>query len=154
MPTRPCVGPSTVAKSLAIGNPTDGDRVLDTVRATGGAVDQVNDTEILDAISLLARTEGVFAETAGGVTVGVLAKLAAAGVVTQPGAGRGDHFRQRAQDRRNGGAPPADTDQPSSRHWGPCSTPGIGESGSPDIFEGTAGTPGGLLELALEHREC
>lgn len=73
--------PTTIAKSLSIGNPTDGDRVLDTVRKTGGAVGQVNDSEILEAIGLLARTEGIFAETAGGVTVGVLSKLAAAGIV-------------------------------------------------------------------------
>ena len=78
---RPVRQPTTIAKSLSIGNPTDGDRVLESVRATGGAVDQVNDAEILEAISLLARTEGIFAETAGGVTVGVLSKLAAAGVV-------------------------------------------------------------------------
>ena len=73
--------PSTIAKSLAIGNPTDGDRVLQSVRQTGGAVGQVNDAEILEGIKLLARTEGIFAETAGGVTVGVLAKLAQSGVV-------------------------------------------------------------------------
>lgn len=73
--------PSTIAKSLAIGNPTDGDRVLSSVRSTGGAVEDVTDAEILEGIRLLARTEGVFAETAGGVTVGVLAKLAAQGVV-------------------------------------------------------------------------
>ena len=73
--------PETIAKSLSIGNPTDGDRVLTSVRATGGEVAQVDDGEILDAIKLLARTEGIFAETAGGVTVGVLAKLAQAGVV-------------------------------------------------------------------------
>ena len=73
--------PTTIAKSLSIGNPTDGDRVLDSVRQTGGAVGQVSDAEILEGIGLLARTEGIFAETAGGVTVGVLSKLAAAGVV-------------------------------------------------------------------------
>lgn len=73
--------PTTIAKSLSIGNPTDGDRVLDTVRETGGAVGQVNDSEILEGIGLLARSEGIFAETAGGVTVGVLSKLAASGVV-------------------------------------------------------------------------
>lgn len=75
--------PSTIAKSLSIGDPTDGDRVLQSVRTTGGAVGQVDDAEILEGISLLARTEGVFAETAGGVTVGVLAKLAAARVVSR-----------------------------------------------------------------------
>lgn len=73
--------PSTIAKSLSIGNPTDGDRVLQSVRRTGGAVGQVSDAEILEAIALLARTEGIFAETAGGVTVGVLSKLAASGIV-------------------------------------------------------------------------
>lgn len=73
--------PSGIAKSLAIGNPTDGDRVLTSVRTTGGAVADVTDSEILEGIGLLARTEGIFAETAGGVTVGVLAKLADAGVV-------------------------------------------------------------------------
>src|SRR6201991_1367303 len=73
------VRPSTIAKSLAIGNPADGPYVLDTVRRTGGAVADVSDEEIVDSIKLLARTEGIFAETAGGVTVGVLRKLLAAG---------------------------------------------------------------------------
>jgi threonine synthase len=69
------VKPDTIAKSLAIGNPADGPYVLDIARRTGGAVEDVNDREVVDGIRLLARTEGVFAETAGGVTVGVLAKL-------------------------------------------------------------------------------
>ncbi|GAB3150202.1 threonine synthase [Microbispora hainanensis] len=69
------VRPDTIAKSLAIGNPADGPYVLDIARRTGGAVEDVTDEEIVDAIRLLARTEGVFAETAGGVTVGVLRKL-------------------------------------------------------------------------------
>jgi threonine synthase len=73
------VKPNTIAKSLAIGNPADGPYVLDIARRTGGAVEDVTDTEIVDAIRLLARTEGIFAETAGGVTVGVLRKLVAAG---------------------------------------------------------------------------
>jgi threonine synthase len=67
--------PDTIAKSLAIGNPADGPYVLDICRRTGGAVEDVSDEEIVDAIKLLARTEGIFAETAGGVTVGVLRKL-------------------------------------------------------------------------------
>ncbi|HEX6476153.1 MAG TPA: threonine synthase [Acidimicrobiales bacterium] len=75
------VRPSTIAKSLAIGNPADGWYALDTVRSTGGALDAVTDEEIVEGIGLLARTEGIFAETAGGVTVATLAKLAAAGVV-------------------------------------------------------------------------
>ena len=69
------VKPDTIAKSLAIGNPADGPYVLDIARRTGGAVEDVNDEQIVDAIKLLARTEGIFAETAGGVTVGVLKKL-------------------------------------------------------------------------------
>ncbi|MFZ0664561.1 MAG: threonine synthase [Acidimicrobiales bacterium] len=75
------VKPSTIAKSLAIGNPADGWYALETVRSSGGAFAAVNDEEILDGIRLLARTEGIFAETAGGVTIATLAKLAASGVV-------------------------------------------------------------------------
>jgi threonine synthase len=73
------VKPSTIAKSLAIGNPADGPYVLDVVRRTGGAVADVSDAEVLDSMKLLARTQGVFGETAGGVTLGVLRKLIAAG---------------------------------------------------------------------------
>ncbi|QBI52252.1 threonine synthase [Streptomonospora litoralis] len=69
------VKPDTIAKSLAIGNPADGPYVLDVCRRTGGAVARVDDAAVVDSISLLARTEGVFAETAGGVTTGVLRKL-------------------------------------------------------------------------------
>jgi threonine synthase len=75
------VKPSTIAKSLAIGNPADGWYALDTVRSSGGAVASVTDAEIVEGIQLLARTEGIFAETAGGVTIATLAKLAAQGVV-------------------------------------------------------------------------
>jgi threonine synthase len=73
------VRPDTIAKSLAIGNPADGPYVLDVCRRTGGAVESVADDEIVDGIQLLARTEGVFAETAGGVTVATLRKLLASG---------------------------------------------------------------------------
>src|SRR5450755_1282161 len=73
------VRPATIAKSLAIGNPADGPYVLDVVRRTGGAVAEVTDDELVDAIRLLAETEGIFAETAGGVTLAVLRKLLAAG---------------------------------------------------------------------------
>ncbi len=69
------VRPDTIAKSLAIGNPADGPYVLDVVRRTGGLVADVNDDAIVANIQRLARTEGIFAETAGGVTVGVAAKL-------------------------------------------------------------------------------
>lgn len=73
------VRPDTIAKSLAIGNPADGPYVLDTVRRTGGLVEDVSDDEIVAGIRLLARTEGIFAETAGGVTVATLKKLLDAG---------------------------------------------------------------------------
>jgi threonine synthase len=73
------VRPDTIAKSLAIGNPADGPYVLDIVRRTGGAVEDVSDDEVVAGIKLLARTEGIFAETAGGVVVGTLRRLLAAG---------------------------------------------------------------------------
>jgi len=75
------VKPDTIAKSLAIGNPADGWYALDTIRSSGGACAAVTDAEVLDGIRLLARTEGIFAETAGGVTIATLAKLAAEGVI-------------------------------------------------------------------------
>jgi threonine synthase len=75
------VRPKTIAKSLSIGNPADGWYALEAVRRSGGALASVTDDEIIDAIRLLARTEGIFAETAGGVTIATLAKLAAQGVV-------------------------------------------------------------------------
>jgi threonine synthase len=73
------VRPATIAKSLAIGNPADGPYVLDTCRRTGGVVEDVTEEEIVEGIQLLARTEGIFGETAGGVTIAVLRKLIAAG---------------------------------------------------------------------------
>jgi threonine synthase len=73
------VRPDTIAKSLAIGNPADGPYVLDVTRRTGGAVEDVTDDEVRDGIQLLARTEGIFAETAGGVTVATLRKLVETG---------------------------------------------------------------------------
>ncbi|MGZ4488709.1 MAG: threonine synthase [Nocardioides sp.] len=73
------VKPDTIAKSLAIGNPADGPYVLDVTRRTGGTVEDVTDDEVREGIQLLARTEGVFAETAGGVTVATLKKLVETG---------------------------------------------------------------------------
>jgi threonine synthase len=75
------VKPNTIAKSLAIGNPADGWYALDAIRKSGGSCASVTDDEVIEGIRLLARTEGVFAETAGGVTIATLAKLAAQGVV-------------------------------------------------------------------------
>ncbi len=75
------VKPNTIAKSLAIGTPADGFYALKVMRETGGAAEDVTDDEIRDAIKLLAETEGVFAETAGGVTLGVAKKLIASGKI-------------------------------------------------------------------------
>jgi threonine synthase len=75
------VKPATIAKSLAIGNPADGPYVLDAVRRTGAAIEDVSDEEVVDSIALLARTEGIFGETAGGVTLGALRKLLAGGAL-------------------------------------------------------------------------
>ena len=74
--------PETIAKSLAIGNPADGPYALELARRTGGGVDSVEDDEIRAGIRLLAETTGIFTETAGGVTVATLAKLAARGEVS------------------------------------------------------------------------
>jgi len=71
--------PETIAKSLAIGDPADGPYAVEQARRSGGAVDAVSDEEIRAGIRLLAETTGIFTETAGGVTVGVLAKLAERG---------------------------------------------------------------------------
>ncbi len=73
------VKPDTIAKSLAIGNPADGPYAIELARRTGGSIDSVTDDEIRAGISLLARTTGIFTETAGGVTIATLAKLAARG---------------------------------------------------------------------------
>ncbi|MDT4891792.1 MAG: threonine synthase [Pseudonocardiales bacterium] len=75
------VRPTGIAKSLNIGNPADGPYALDVVRSTGGAMASVDDDEIREGIRLLARTTGVFAETAGGVTVAVLKKLVESGAI-------------------------------------------------------------------------
>ncbi len=69
------VRPNTIAKSLAIGNPADGYYAARVMRDSGGWGEDVTDEEIVDAIALLAETEGIFTETAGGVTVGVARKL-------------------------------------------------------------------------------
>lgn len=67
--------PHTIAKSLAIGNPADGPYAIDVANRTGGAIGHISDEEIIEGIKLLAETEGIFAETAGGVTVGNLEKF-------------------------------------------------------------------------------
>jgi threonine synthase len=77
---------NTIARSLAIGNPADGYYAAKTIRDSGGAAEDVTDAEIVDGIRLLASTEGIFTETAGGVTVAVARKLIAAGRIprTEP----------------------------------------------------------------------
>ena len=75
------VKPNTIAKSLAIGNPADGYYALKTVAESGGAMDAVTDDEVIEGIKLLAQTEGIFAETAGGVTIGTLRKLVKQGAI-------------------------------------------------------------------------
>lgn len=79
---RPVKKPDTIAKSLAIGNPADGYYSLKAVRESGGVVESVTDDEIIEGIKLLARTEGIFTETAGGVTIGVLKKLVESGTIS------------------------------------------------------------------------
>jgi len=75
--------PNTIARSLAIGNPADGPFALRLIRETGGWAEDVSDPELIDAIKLLAETEGIFAETAGGVTAGVTAKLIEQGRISR-----------------------------------------------------------------------
>ena len=78
------VKPNTIAKSIAIGNPADGYQVVQTVRATGGTGAAVTDEQIVDAILLLARTEGIFTEPAGGTTLAATIDLVKQGVI-KPG---------------------------------------------------------------------
>jgi threonine synthase len=75
------VKPNTIAKSLAIGTPADGFYALKVMKETGGSAEDVTDDEIREGIRLLAECEGIFAETAGGVTVGVAKKLIASGKI-------------------------------------------------------------------------
>jgi threonine synthase len=67
--------PDTIARSLAIGNPADGPYAIKLIRESGGWAEDISDREIVEAIKLVAETEGIFTETAGGVTVGVAHKL-------------------------------------------------------------------------------
>jgi len=73
--------PQTIAKSLAIGNPADGYYALKTIRESGGWAEDVTDEEVIEGMKLLAQTEGIFTETAGGVTVGVTKKLIEQGII-------------------------------------------------------------------------
>jgi threonine synthase len=73
--------PNTIAKSLAIGNPADGPYAIDVANRTGGAIEDVTDDEVVAGIRLLAETEGIFGETAGGVTIASLQKLLVKGLI-------------------------------------------------------------------------
>ncbi|HBL13280.1 MAG TPA: threonine synthase, partial [Cyanobacteria bacterium UBA11162] len=75
------VKPNTIAKSIAIGNPADGIYALEIAQKTGGTIESVTDTEIVEGMKLLAETEGIFTETAGGTTIAVLKKLVEAGKI-------------------------------------------------------------------------
>jgi len=72
---KPVKQPNTIARSLAIGNPADGFYAVQTINSTGGYAAAPNDDEIISAMRLLAETEGIFTETAGGVTLGATIKL-------------------------------------------------------------------------------
>jgi threonine synthase len=74
--------PDTIAKSLAVGDPGSGFEAVTTIRQSGGTAETATDAEIVDAIKLLAKTEGIFTEPAGGVTVAVLKKLAESGDIS------------------------------------------------------------------------
>jgi threonine synthase len=76
---RPVPKPKTIAKSLAIGTPADGYYAVNVIKQTGGGSEDATDEEIIEGIRLLAETEGIFAETAGGVTVACAKKLIASG---------------------------------------------------------------------------
>jgi len=75
------VKPNTIAKSIAIGNPADGVYAVNIARKTNGNIESVTDAEIIDGIKLLAETEGIFTETAGGTTIATLKKLVEAGKI-------------------------------------------------------------------------
>lgn len=75
------VKPNTIAKSIAIGNPADGIYAVEQAQKTNGHIDSANDAEIIEGIKLLAETEGIFTETAGGTTIAVLQKLVEAGKI-------------------------------------------------------------------------
>ena len=95
---RPVRKPNTIAKSLAIGDPADGYFAAKVIRESGGWAEDVSDAEIAEAMALLGRTEGIFAETAGGVTRGGDAQADRAGPHPPRRGDRPLHHRQRPED--------------------------------------------------------
>ena len=92
--------PSTIARSLAIGNPADGHYAIKVIKNSGGWSEDVSDPEVIDSIKLLAETEGVFTETAGGVTVGMRRQAVSPGSHPAGGDDCALHHRQRTEDDR------------------------------------------------------
>ena len=96
--------PNTIASSIAIGNPADGYYVIQAVRESGGWGESVTDEEILEGIKLLARTEGIFTEPAGGTEVAVAKKLIASGRIPRDESIVDQHHRERLQNLGSRGA--------------------------------------------------
>ena len=96
--------PNTIAKSLAIGNPADGYYALKVMKDTSGAAAAVTDDEVVEGIKLLAETEGIFAETAGGVVISGLQQLVAARASRRGRGRRRVHHRRRPEDAGGRGA--------------------------------------------------
>ncbi len=92
--------PTTIARSLAIGNPADGHYAIKVITQSGGWSEDVSDPELVECIQLLAETEGVFTETAGGVTVGTRAQTVSPGTHFARRDHRALHHRQRPEDHR------------------------------------------------------
>jgi threonine synthase len=79
------VKPDTIVRSLAIGDPADGLAAVAAIRRTAGSAAEPTDPEVLEGIRLLAQTEGLFAETAGGTVVATARQLAESGAFAEPG---------------------------------------------------------------------
>ena len=100
---KPVKTPTTIAKSLAIGDPADGFFARQTILGSGGWAEEPNDDEIVEAMRLLAETEGIFTETAGGVTLGAALRLIEQGRSAGRRADRPLHHRQRPEDAGSAG---------------------------------------------------
>ena len=97
---RPVERPTGIVRSLAIGSPADGGYAVRLADSTGGGIYGVEDPLTIDSIRMLAETEGILTETAGGVTLGALRRAIEAGTVRLRPGDRAGHHGQRAQDAR------------------------------------------------------